>query len=43
MENKNLNDEIIRLKKVNNRNSAMIIALLVILLFVCVIAVWIRF
>lgn len=43
MENKNITEEIVRLKKVNNRNSAMIIALLAILLFVCIIAVWIRF
>ena len=39
---KELNSEIIRLKKINNRNSAMIIALLAILLFVCIIMVYVR-
>ncbi len=40
---KELNSEILKLKKINNRNSAMIIALLAILLFVCVIMVYVRF
>ena len=47
MEKKNkeieMNNELIRFKKINNRNSAIIIVLLAILLFVCVMAVWVRF
>ena len=40
---KELNSEILKFKKINNRNSAMIIALLAILLFVCIIMLYVRF
>ena len=40
---KNINKELIRFKKINNRNSGMIIVLLGMLLFVCVICVYVRF
>lgn len=43
MENRNLNEEILNLKKVNNRNSGIIIVLLAILLFVCVVAVYVKY
>ncbi len=38
-----LNEEIIEYKKINNRNNAIILALLAILLFVCVIMIYVRF
>ncbi len=38
-----VNSELIRYKKINNRNSAMIIVLLAILLFVCVVMLYVRF
>lgn len=41
--NVNVNEEILKLKRVNNRNNGIIIGLLVILLFVCIIAVYIKF
>lgn len=43
MENKNLNEELIELKRVNNRNNGIIIALLAVLLFVCIMAVYVKF
>ena len=43
MKEKELNSEILKFKKINNRNSAMIITLLAILLFVCVVMVYVRF
>ena len=43
MEYKNLNEELIELKKVNNRNNGIIIVLLAILLFVCIMAVYVKF
>lgn len=43
MENRNLNEEILNLKKVNNRNSGIIIVLLAILLFVCLVAVYVKY
>jgi len=43
MEYKNLNEELIELKKVNNRNNGIIIVLLVILLFVCAVAVYVKY
>ena len=38
-----LNSEILKMKKINNRNSAIIIVLLSILLFVCIVMVYIKF
>lgn len=38
-----LNEEIIEYKKINNRNNVIILALIAILLFVCVIMVYVRF
>ncbi len=38
-----INEEIIQYKKINNRNNAIIIVLLAILLFVCVMMVYVRF
>ncbi len=38
-----INEEIIQYKKINNRNNVIIIALLAILLFVCVMMVYVRF
>ena len=35
--------EILKYKKINNRNSAMIIVLLGVLLFVCILMVYVRF
>lgn len=43
MENKNLNDELIELKRINNRNNGIIIVLLAVLLFVCMMAVYVKF
>ncbi len=43
MEEKNVNSELLKYKKINNRNSGIIIVLLAILLFVCVMAVYVRF
>ncbi len=43
MDNQNFNKELLKYKKINNRNSAMIIVLLGILLFVCIMAVYVRF
>lgn len=43
MEYKNLNEELIELKKVNNRNNGIIIVLLAILLFVCIMAIYVKF
>lgn len=43
MGNKNLNEELIELKRVNNRNNGIIIALLAVLLFVCIMAVYVKF
>ena len=38
-----VNEEILNLKRINNRNSAIIIALLAILLFVCIVMVYVKF
>ena len=38
----NLNEELLRMKKKNNLNNGIIIAQLVVLLFVCVVAVYVR-
>ncbi len=38
-----INEEIIQYKKINNRNNAIIIVLLAILLFVCVMMIYVRF
>jgi ABC-type xylose transport system permease subunit len=48
MNNNNLSEQelnklIIRYKKINNRNSGMLIILFAILLFVCVMAIYVRF
>ena len=43
MNKSDLNKALLRYKKLNNRNSAIIIVLLAILLFVCVMAVYVRF
>ncbi len=40
---KNLNNQLLKYKKINNRNSGIIIVLLGMLLFVCVICVYVRF
>ncbi len=40
---KNVNQELIKFKKINNRNSGIIIVLLGMLLFVCIICVYVRF
>ncbi len=42
MEEKNLNEKLIRLKKRNNLNNMIIIILLIILLIVCAVAVYVR-
>ena len=42
MEEKNLNEKLINLKKRNNFNNMIIIILLVILLIVCAVAVYVR-
>lgn len=41
-EEKNVNQEIIKYKKYNNRNNVILIVELAILLFVCAIAVYVR-
>ncbi len=38
-----VNEEILNLKRINNWNSAIIIALLAILLFVCIVMVYVKF
>lgn len=43
MSEKDLNEKILRYKKVNNRNNGIIIVLLAILLFVCIMMVYVRF
>ena len=41
--NIDLNQELLKYKRINNRNSGMIIILLCILLFVCIVTVYVRF
>lgn len=43
MDEKEFNKELLQYKKINNRNNAIIIILLAILLFVCVMMVCVRF
>ncbi len=42
MEEKNINEKLIHLKKQNNLNNMVIIILLIILLIVCSVAVYVR-
>ena len=43
MQEKEITSELLKLKKINNRNSAIIIVLLAILLFVCIVMFYVRF